>query len=109
MIIANGHIQFKVKALPVVGTDGWVIAPGSATWGEAIPCQWTPSSANTLQAVVEGEHITKVSFTILVEDDIQIGSQEQVLLTDCNGTPLGEYSVISFEHLAAVGQVRIIV
>lgn len=107
MIIENGNISFKVKSKPTVSDNGFLIKPTSEQWTEVMPCQISQNSASKNE-VVNGEHYANASYTILVELDEPIIS-EQVLLYDDSHEVIGEYSIISTERLSSVGIMRIVV
>lgn len=106
MIIANGTIEVKLKTGG--GLDPVTKFPqkAEATWGEPIPCQYTPNKYNKL-GVVNGEHFTIASYTILIEE--QEFNAEQIRLKTLNGDLLGEFSIMQVEPLEAVCEIRLLV
>ncbi len=107
MIITNGNIAFKKKiSLGIDSNTGYPVPPTSE-WGEDIPCQYIVNSYDNLGRA-NGEHFIKAQYSILVEQPISIES-EQLRLIAVNGKELGEFSIISIEHLDAVNQIKIIV
>lgn len=107
MIIENGTIEVKRKT-GGGGLDPVTCYPkkAEASWGEPIPCQYIPNQHNKL-GVVNGEHFTIASYTVLIEE--QEFNAEQIRLKDLNGNVVGEFSVISVEPLTAVCEIRILV
>lgn len=105
MIIVNGTIEAKHK------TGGGGLDPvtgypkkAEASWGEPIPCQYIPNQHNKL-GVVNGEHFTIASYTVLIEE--QEFNAEQIRLKDRTGTLLGEFSIMQVEPLEAVCEIRL--
>lgn len=107
MIIENGYISFKVKSTAKVSDNGFLTKPASEQWSAVMPCQISQNSASKNE-VVNGEHYANASYTILVELDEPIIS-EQVVLYDDGFDVIGEYSIASTERLASVGIIRIVV
>lgn len=106
MIIANGHIEAKIKTGGGIDeTTGYPVTP-SVSWGDPIPCQFRANSYNN-RGKANGEAFTVASYEILIED--QSYEAEVLRLTDNNGKELGEFSVIEIESLTAVCQTRILV
>lgn len=109
MIIANGFIQFKTQQAGEIDSDtGYRSKPDTVEWGEPIPCQMNAVTFNLLSRTAEGEHFTKVSFEVFLEEYHEALS-EQVRLTDRRGNLVGEFSVIEFKPLDAVCETRILV
>lgn len=107
MIIDNGTIEFKLKQGGGINTDtGYPVTP-SESWGEPLPCQYTPNSLNNLGRV-QGERFVAASYTILIEQQ-PLQDSEQVRMKDRDGNVVGEFSIISVEPLDAVEQIRIMV
>lgn len=106
MIIANGTIEVKHKAGggldPVTGYP----KKPTVSWGEPIPCQYIPNKHNKL-GVVNGEHFTIASYTVLIEE--QAFNAEQIRLKDRAGDTLGEFSIMQVEPLEAVCEIRLII
>lgn len=107
MIIENGKIQIKQKTGGGIDPETGHARPSSAVvWGTPIPCQYYPNKYNNLGRV-SGEHFKIAEFTVLIEE--QPFGAEQIRLTDNAGGLVGEFSIISSEPLAAVGQIKITV
>lgn len=108
MIIANGAIEFKLKA--PAGIDpatGYPRPAGEAGWSVPIPCQYIPVSRTLLTRTAGGERITKSSYTVLIEMQ-PLPESEQVRLTDAGGRCLGEFSMAAPpEMLDAVDEIKI--
>lgn len=109
MIIENGTIRFKAKAPGGIDpATGYPRAATAVAWSDPVACQWIPNSRNNLGRV-NGERFTAASFTVLVEEQ-PLPPSQQVMLTDADGTPLGEFSLIAPpERLEAVGQIKLLV
>lgn len=110
MIIPNGTIEFKAKAT-AGGIDpetGYPLKSSEASWSDPIECQFIPNSRNNL-GMVNGEHFTTASYTVLLEEQ-PIPDSEQVRLRDMNGTDLGEFSLIAPpEPMDAVCEVKLLI
>lgn len=110
MIIENGRILPKVKttAKPVIDPNtGHVRKEATATsWGDPIPCQYTPNSYNALGRVL-GEPHTERSYEILIEE--QPFKAEQVRLLNAKGEAVGDFSIISATPMEAVSQIKLLV
>ena len=111
MIIQNGTIELKCKRSG--GYDGIDPVTGHPVdtlcecWGEPIPCQYLPT-VNLQARDINGEHVTRASYEVLVEER-PICCSEQVRLRDMAGCVIGEYSVISATPHDAVCEVRILI
>lgn len=106
MIIQNGTIQIKEKVGGGIDPKtGHPIRP-NASFGDAIACQYLPNKYNTL-ATSKGEHFTQAEYQVLLDDDGQPFTAEQIRLTDRSGKVLGEFSVMQIEPLEAVNQIRL--
>lgn len=106
MIIANGHIETKIKTGGGIDPDtGYPVAP-IVTWGNSIPCQFRANSYSN-KGRTNGEAFTIASYEILIDE--QPYEAEQLRLLNDSGKVLGEFSVIEVEPLPAVCQVRILV
>lgn len=106
MLIANGTIE--IKRLTGGGIDpntGYHIQP-SYTWSNPILCQYYANNYNALGLVAD-EHFTIASFTVLIEE--QELEAEQIKLKDNQGSEIGEFSIISIEHLNAVSEIKILI
>ncbi len=109
MIIVNGYIQAKEKALTASAIDpatGYPRKAGAAKWGEPIPCQYYANSFNAL-AKAMGEPRTQSSYTFLIE--VTLLGSERLRLCDLEGYVVGEFSIISATPLDAVGQIKLLV
>lgn len=107
MIIQNGTIEFKTQVEGAIDPEtGYRSQPSSASWGEAQPANIQRMKTNQLAKALGGEHYTETSFEVYVEDSTPITS-ERVRLRDITGKELGEFSVIKFVPLEAVGLVCI--
>lgn len=102
MIIPNGHIVFGSSVVGGVDSDGYPTAAVEA-WGNAVECQYLPN--NNLQAHHNGEAITAQSYVVYIEQ-MDIPS-ERVKLLDRSGKEIGQYSLLSVEHLEAVCQTKL--
>lgn len=107
MIIPNGHIEIKTKTGGGIDPSTGFPSPAEVSWGAPIPCQMVVSRLNKLGRTTQGEHVTTVSYSILIED--QPFSAERIRLSGNDGKVIGEFSIISMEPLEAVGQIRITV
>ncbi|MBO7281018.1 MAG: hypothetical protein J6V00_07645 [Bacteroidaceae bacterium] len=103
MIITNGYILFRKSEAKGLDSDGY---PTSATeeWGEPVECQCLPNT--TLRDKSRNEAYTAHSYTLLVERMDIPG--EVVKLFNERGE-VGQFSILSYEHLDAVQQTRIII
>lgn len=110
MIIANGTIEIKAKA--VAGIDpatGYPVKPSSVSWSAPIDCQFTANKYNNLGVSGSGEHFTVANYSILIEEQ-PLGEFEQLRLKDSvSGRCLGEFSVIRVVPLPAVCELQILV
>lgn len=106
MIIQNGHIQIKHKTAGGIDKVTGHPIPSVSTWSVPIPCQYIPNNVNK-RGMIQGEHYTIASYTILLEE--QPFTAEQIRLTDMDGNVIGEYSIISSQPLDAVKEVQILV
>lgn len=109
MIIQNGTIEFKTQDAGAIDPEtGYLSQPSSASWGEAQPCNIQAVKLNQLAQALGGEHFTKKSYEVYVEEDTPITS-ERFRLKDLTGKLLGEFSVSQVVPLEAVGMKRILV
>lgn len=107
MIIQNGTVEIKQKTGGGINSDtGYPNKPGSVSWGEPIPCQYSANKRNNLGRV-NGEHFTVAQYEILIEQ--QPFTAEQIRLKDLAGKSVGEFSIIQVEPLDAVCELRILV
>ena len=107
MIIQNGTIEVKRKTGGGIDSEtGYPQKPGSVSWGEPIPCQYSANKRNNLGRV-SGEHFTVAQYEILIEE--QPFTAEQIRLKDLAGKSVGEFSIIQVEPLDAVCELRILV
>ena len=114
MIIQNGTVEIKQKTGGGINSDtGYPNKPGSVSWGEPIPCQYSANkrqySANKYNQLgrVSGEHFTTAQYTVRIEE--QPFTAEQIRLKDLAGKSVGEFSIIQVEPLDAVCELRILV
>lgn len=109
MIIANGNIEIKVKAVVGIAPNtGYPTAPAEVEWLSPIPCQYVVNNS-TFQAKTNGEHYTAAHYTVYLEEQ-PLPDFEQLRLTAEDGRELGEFSLISQpEFLTAVGEIRLII
>lgn len=106
MIIVNGTIEFQVtKGGGGFDANGYPVAP-ERDWGDPIPCQYYPVRYNS-QGMVNGEHATMRSYTVLIEKTAV--TSERIRLKDGVGACVGEFQIISSEHLDAVCQTKLTV
>lgn len=107
MIIQNGTIEVKQKTGGGINPEtGYPNKPGSVSWGDPIPCQYSANKRNNL-GKVNGEHFTVAQYEILIEQ--QPFTTEQIRLKDLAGDTVGEFSIIQVEPLDAVCELRILV
>lgn len=107
MIIQNGTIEIKQKTGGGINPDtGYPNKPGSVSWGEPIPCQYSANKRNNLGRV-NGEHFTMAQYEILIEQQPFVA--EQIRLKDIAGKSVGEFSIMQVEPLDAVCELRILV
>ena len=107
MIIQNGTIEVKNKVPGGIDPrTGYVIPSSEAQWLEPVPCQWQLTDFSYLERTSAGEHYTKASYSVLIEQ-VYGFAPRQVRLKDNSGAVLGEFSVIMQEELDAVCQTRI--
>lgn len=106
MIIPNGTIEVQNLAGGGLNPETGFPTTGEASWGEPLPCQFSPVKQD-YRATVNGEPAKTLSFSILIEG--QSFTADRLRLRDREGTDLGEFSVESVEHLEAVFQTRITV
>lgn len=105
MIIQNGTIEVKQKTGGGINPEtGYPNKPGSVSWDDPIPCQYSANKYNRL-GKVNGEHFTTAQYTVLIEE--QPFEAEQVRLKDLAGNMIGEFSIIQVEPLEAVCELRI--
>lgn len=118
MIIANGYIEPKYTRTNPADTDGdgiddttgYPIKPtdDSVSWGVPIECQFIPNKRNNL-GVANGEAYTVAKYQILVREDEWSWNSEVIRLATQFGRLIGEFPIISVEHLKAVCEVSILV
>ena len=105
MINQNSTIEVKQKTGGGIDPDtGYPKKPGTTTWGDPIPCQYSANKYNQL-GTVNGEHFTAAQYSVLIEE--QPFTAEQVRLKDRAGNVVGEFSVMRVEPLDAVCELRI--
>lgn len=108
MIIQNGTIEVQSSTGGGLNTTTGFPRVATPSWGDPIPCQFSPVKVNRL-AQSQGEPVVEKSFTILIEEQPQEFEAERVRLKTGTGRVVGEFSIISAEPLEAVGQVKITV
>ncbi len=106
MIIPNGTIEAQNLAGGGIDPETGFPTTGAASWGEPVPCQFSPVKQD-YRATVDGEPARTLSFSILIEG--QPFTADRLRLRDSGGALIREFSVESVEHLEAVGQTRITV
>lgn len=107
MIIQNGYIEFKFKTGGGFDANGYPVK-AQDYYGEKIPCQFMWSKRDLL-ASSNGNPIISTSYEVLVAMPLPEAKSEQLRLSDMEGATIGEFSVISFQHLRAVQEVKIII
>lgn len=105
MIFANGYIEVKMEAGGGLDEDGNPV-PTEFTWGDKIPCRYTPNR-NSLLGKTNGNSFIVAMYVILIERQPFTG--EQLRLTGVNGEDLGEFSILWVETLDAVDALKITV
>lgn len=108
MIIQNGNIEFKHKTCGGFDADGYPVKAGDIYYSEKIPCQYVYKKRDLL-AKSNGNPVISTSYEVLVAMPLPEAKSEQVRLTNMDGEIIGEYSVISFQPLRAVQEVKIII
>lgn len=107
MIIANGYIKYVLKASGG-GLDtktGYPI-PATFTVSDPVPCQYYANGLNYLSKDVNGEHVTKQVYTVLLEQSSGSPLSDRVRLFASDNTEVGEFPVISVIPLDAVCQYK---
>ncbi|EJW95955.1 hypothetical protein EVA_15941 [gut metagenome] len=109
MIITNGTIEFKRKlqAGDIDPETGYPIIP-KEYWSEPQPCNIALIKENLLAVSALGSNYRERTYSVCVEADTPILSEEIRLVRD-DGDILGEYAVIQIEPLDAVGIIRLTV
>lgn len=108
MIIPNGTIEFIKNTAGGVDENGYPVA-SSASYSKPIPCQFMANTHSFL-GKSNGEAFIKASYTILIEALSCVCKTELLRLKDCCGNVIKEKaSVLEFEPLRAVCQLRIII
>ena len=107
MIIPNGTVEFISRSAGGIDEHGYPVA-ATATYGNPVPCQYVANTFDYL-GKSEGERFIRAAYSILVETVLPFGLTENLRLKDRDGRPLGDYSVLRFEPLDAVCQLRILV
>jgi len=105
MIIVNGVIQRKVQTGGGIDTNGNPARP-SFVWDNPVECHIKVNKRDNL-GKQNGNTFTVASYEIIIEP--QAFDADVIKITDKSGTDLGEFSVISIEHLEAVETVKILV
>lgn len=110
MIIENGTIEFKQKAPGAIDPEtGYPSKASHVDWCDLIPCQFYPTNRELLAKTPAGERITKASYVVLIEEQ-PLPESEQLRLTDKQGRPLGEFSLLAPpETLEAVCEIKILI
>lgn len=106
MIISNGYINGKIKAVSGIDPSTGYPLKAKSEWSEPIPCQYIAKTYNALNKS-NGEHYTLQGYQILIDE--QEFEFEQVRLTNNNGKVVGEFSIKQIEPLVAVCQISITV
>lgn len=106
MIICNGTIAFKTKLAPMRNADGEILA-GGASYTAPIPCQYYANGGTLQGRDTIGNPVKQLSWTILIEE--RPIKSEQIELRDAMGDIVGEYSILRYEPLQAVSQIKILV
>jgi hypothetical protein len=105
MIIANGHIEFKLTDSTPRMINGYPTA-SEESWSDPIPCQINLSRTSTRERD-NGEANTLIVVELIVEFQ-PLPESEQLRLTDLTGRELGEYVINAIpEPLEAVDQIII--
>lgn len=108
MIIANGTLAFKVKTPGGINPSTGYPTAATEAWGTPVLCQIIPLSGNNL-GKKDGERFTVAAYKILIEKQ-PLPNSEQIRLTWNDGTPVGDFSLLSHpERLDAVNQIQLLV
>jgi hypothetical protein len=106
MIIPNGTIETKQKTAGGIDPTTGYAAKSATIWSNPVPCQYVPNSHNYL-GVASGQHYTQASYTVFIDE--QPMNSEQIRLRRTDGSIVGDFSILSVEHLDAVCEMKIIV
>lgn len=102
MIIQNGTIEFKTQVEGAIDPEtGYRSQPASASWSKALPANIQVVEVNQLAQALGGEHFTKKSYEVYLEEDTPILS-ERFRLKDITGKVLGEFSISQVVPLEAI-------
>ena len=109
MIIPNGTVEFVTNAAGGLDANGYPVE-GKPTYGSPVPCQYKANTHNSL-GKSNGETFTNASYSILIEmlKLSNSGITDRLRLKSRSGRVVGEFSVLQFEPLEAVCQMRILV
>lgn len=104
----NGTLQYQTLSEPVLNEDGEPVA-SQETWSADIACSIKTNSDNRKGIYEDGE-FRVASFQVLLEADADqpFDSIKRVKLVR-GAEPLGEYRVLSSEHIVTHGRFLIIV
>lgn len=100
----NGTLRYQVVSAGGTNEYGESL-PASAAWSDPVPCSIKTNSDTTLGRYEDGQ-FRQASFTVLVE--LTQFAYQRVTLERL-GENLGEYRVLSVEHLTTVGRTQIVV
>ena len=108
MILENGYVSFFSGGEEPAIVHGVPQPVSGGSWSELIPCQWRVLNRN-YQAVsaATAQAETRASYEILISNE-ELWS-ERVRLYDADNSQVGEYPVISMEHLHILNIRRLIV
>lgn len=104
MIIVNGTVSAKIASGGGLDGNGNPVAPQD-TWGAPIPCNIAVNRQSSVGRQ-NGNTFTVASYEVLISlQPFDAGTVKIAQL----GRDLGAFSVISTEHLSAVGATKITV
>ena len=107
MIIVNGYLRYVLAAADggLNRSTGYPIK-ATTTLSNPVPCQYYANNLNYLSKE-NGEHVTKQTYTVLIDKNSGVPLSELVKLYTTDATEVGEFPVISVTPLDAVCQYKI--
>ncbi len=109
MIIQNGYIEAKIKSAGDIDpVTGYPVKSYDESYASAIPCQYIANQYNQLGRS-RGGSFTIAQYQILIEQQREPFTAEQIRLTDMSGEIIGDFSVIAVEPIEAVCELKITV
>jgi hypothetical protein len=107
MIIKNGTIEVITNSGGGIDETTGLNTESSVAYGQPIDCQFKANKFS-FKGKSNGSNFTVAQYEIYI-DCCDAFTGEKLRIKDAKGLTVGEFQIISFEPLDAVGQIRIYV